>query len=47
MIQEVCDRKSSVKEHLALLAVMNLDIDEKIIMQSLNEFLSNELYFSE
>ena len=47
MIQEVCDRKSSVKEHLALLAIMNLDIDEKIIMQSLNEFLSNELYFSE
>ena len=47
MIKEVCDKKSSVKEHLALLAIMNLDIDEKFIMQSLNEFLSNELYFSE
>ena len=47
MIQEICDRKSSVKEHLALLAIMNLDINEKIVIQSLNEFLSNELYFSE
>ena len=47
MIQEICDRKSSVKEHLALLAIMNLKIDEKIIMQSFYEFLSNELYFSE
>ena len=26
---------------------MNLDIDERIIMQSLDEYLSNELYFSE
>jgi len=47
MLRRVCNRKSSIKEHLALLAIMNLDIDETIIMQSLHEYLSNELYFSE
>ena len=30
MLQEVCDKKSSVKEHLALLAIMDLEIDETI-----------------
>ena len=47
MIQEIYNGPSGTKEHLALLAIMNLNIDEKIIMQSLYEFLSNELYFSE
>ncbi len=47
MLRRVCNKKSSIKEHLALLAIMNLDIDETIIMQSLHEYLSNELYFSE
>lgn len=47
MIQGICNSKSKIKEHLALLAIMNLNLDDKIIMQSLHEFLSNELYFSE
>ena len=47
MIQGVCDKHGSVKEHLALLAIMHLNIDEKIVMQSFYEFLSNEVYFSE
>ena len=47
MLQGICNRKPKVKEHLALLAIMNLSLDEKIIMRSLYEFLSNELYFSE
>jgi len=47
MIQGICNKSSKVKEHLALLAIMNLNLDDKIIMQSLHEFLSNELYFSE
>jgi len=47
MMQGICNKSSKVKEHLALLAIMNLNLDDKIIMQSLHEFLSNELYFSE
>jgi len=47
MIKGICARRSVIKEHLALLAIMNLNIDEKIIIKSLHEFLSNELYFSE
>ena len=47
MIQEICNKKSKVKEHLAFLAIMNLNLNQKIIMQSLYEFLSDELYFSE
>ena len=47
MIQGICNKSSKVKEHLALLAIMNLNLDDKIIMQSFHEFLSNELYFSE
>ena len=47
MIQGICNKKSKVKKHLALLAIMNLNLDQNFIMQSLNEFLSNELYFSE
>ena len=47
MIKGICNKSSKVKEHLALLAIMNLNLDDKIIMQSLHEFLSNELYFSE
>jgi lipopolysaccharide biosynthesis regulator YciM len=47
MMQEIYNGPSGTKEHLALLAIMNLNIDEKIVMQSLYEFLSNELYFSE
>lgn len=47
MIQGIYNKSSKVKEHLALLAIMNLNLDDKIIMQSLHEFLSNELYFSE
>lgn len=47
MMRGICNKSSKVKEHLALLAIMNLNLDDKIIMQSLHEFLSNELYFSE
>ena len=47
MIEGICKRRSNIKEHLALLAIMDINIDEKIVMQSLYEFLSNELYFSE
>ena len=47
MIKEICEKRSNIKEHLALLAIMNLNIDEKIIIDSLYEFLSNQLYFSE
>ena len=47
MIQEICYKRSLIKTHLALLAIMNLRIDEKIVIQSLYEFLSNELYISE
>ena len=47
MMQGICNKSSKVKEHLALLAIMNLDLNDKVIMQSLHEFLSNELYFSE
>ena len=47
MIQGICNKSSKVKEHLALMAIMNLNLDDKIIMQSFHEFLSNELYFSE
>ena len=47
MIKGICNKRSKIKEHLALLAIMNLDIDEEIIIESLYEFLSNQLYFSE
>jgi len=47
MIKGIFNKSSKVKEHLALLAIMNLNVDDKIIMQSLHEFLSDELYFSE
>ena len=47
MMEVICNKKPTVKEHLALLAIINLNIDEKITIQSLYEFLSNELYFSE
>ena len=36
-----------VKENLALLAVMHLDLEEEFILESFYEFLSNELYFNE
>ena len=47
MIEGICNRRPNTKKHLALLAIMDIDIDEKIVMQSLYEYLSNELYFSE
>ena len=47
MIEGIYNKSSKVKEHLALLAIMNLNLDDKMIMQALHEFLSNELYFSE
>jgi len=47
MIKGICNKRSKIKEHLALLAIMNLDIDEEIIIESFYEFLSNQLYFSE
>ena len=47
MIQEICNRKPKVKENLALLAVMHLDLEEEFILESFYEFLSNELYFNE
>ena len=47
IMQGICNKSSRAKEHLALVAIMHLNIDDEIIMQSLNEFLSNELYFSE
>ena len=47
MIEGIYNKSSKVKEHLALLAIMNLNLDNKMIMQALHEFLSNELYFSE
>ena len=47
MIQDICHKRSEIKEHLALLAITNLEIEEQTIVRSLYEFLSNELYFSE
>ena len=47
MMQEIYNRPSVTRDHLALLAIMNLKIDEKIVIESLYEFLANELYFSE
>ena len=47
MMKVISVRRPVIKEHLALLAIMNLNVDEKFVMQSLYEFLSNELYFSE
>ena len=47
VIKEICNWRPDIKEYLALLAIMDLNINEKIIIQSFYEFLSNEIYFSE
>ena len=47
MIKLISVRRPIIKEHLALLAIMNLNVDEKFVIRSLYEFLSKELYFSE
>ena len=47
MIKVISVKRPVIKEHLALVAIMNLNINEKFIMKLLDEFLSKELYFSE
>ena len=47
MMQEVYNNPSVAKDHLALLAIMQLNVQEKVVMQSFYEFLANDIYFSE
>jgi|TARA_B100001750_G_C15453819_1_gene570427 lipopolysaccharide biosynthesis regulator YciM len=47
MIQEIYNNPLVANDHLAMLAIMELNIEEKIVMQSLYEFLANDIYFSE
>ena len=47
MMQEVYNNPSVAKDHLALLAIIQLNVQEKVVMQSFYEFLANDIYFSE
>ena len=47
MMQQIYSNQSVARDHLALLAIMKLNIEDKIVMQSLYEFLANDIYFSE
>jgi len=47
MMQQIYSNQSAAKDHLALLAIMKLNIEEKVVMHSLYDFLANDIYFSE
>jgi lipopolysaccharide biosynthesis regulator YciM len=47
VLQTICSENHEVKKHLALLAIIDIEIDEEIILEAFYEYLSKELYFKE
>jgi lipopolysaccharide biosynthesis regulator YciM len=47
LLQKICLENHEVKKYLALLAIINIEIDEEIILEAFYEYLSKELYFEE
>ena len=47
LLQKICLENHEVKKYLALLAIIDIEIDEEIILEAFYEYLSKELYFEE
>ena len=47
LLQTICLENHEVKKYLALLAIIDIGIDEEIILEAFYEYLSKELYFME